>query len=126
MKKSTLATIARYVLGVALVFFALNGFFQFMTPPLMGDAANAFMAAMAATGYMFFLINLVQLVVGVSLLANKYVPLALIVLAPLTLHIILFHVFLHVQSILFGAIVAVLHIYLASVNMKSYKTLLKP
>jgi len=126
MAKSKLATAARYILGIVLVFFGLNGFLQFMTPPPMSEAANAFMAAMGATGYMFVLINVVQLLVGISLLVNKYVPLALVVLAPLTLNIILFHVFLHLQSILFGAIVAVLHIYLASVNMDSYRQLLKP
>jgi putative oxidoreductase len=126
LKNNKIALVVRYFLGIALVFFALNGFFQFMTPPAMGDAANAFMAALGATGYMFVLINLVQLAVGISLLSNKFVPLALIVLAPLTVNIILFHLFLHVQSILFGAIVAVLHIYLASVNMNSYKNLLKP
>jgi putative oxidoreductase len=125
-KSNKLATTARYLLGLALVFFGLNGFLQFMTPPAMGDAANAFMAALGATGYMFILINLVQLGVGLSLLTGKYVPLALIILAPLTLNIILFHLFLHVQSILFGAIVFVLHIYLASVNMASYRNLLKP
>ena len=125
-KSNKLATTARYILGVALVFFALNGFLQFMTPPPMGDAANAFMAALFTTGYMFVLINIVQLVVGLSLLTNKYVPLALIVLAPLTLNIILFHLFLHIQSILFGAIVAVLHLYLAYVNIDKYKTLLTP
>jgi putative oxidoreductase len=124
--KGKLAMVARYLLGIALVFFGLNGFLQFMTPPAMGDAANAFMAALGATGYMFFLINVVQLLVGISLLANKFVPLALIVMAPLTLNIIFFHLFLHVQSILFGAIVAVLHIYLASVNLDSYRELLRP
>jgi Na+/phosphate symporter len=124
--KGKLPTTVRYLLGLALVFFGLNGFLQFMPPPVMGDAANAFMSALFNTGYMFFLINLVQLAVGVSLLTNKYVPLALIILAPLTVHIILFHLFLHVQSILFGAIIAVLHIYLASVNIDRYRSLLRP
>jgi len=119
------AIVARYLLGIALVFFGLNGFLQFMPAPVMGGSANAFMAALFATGYMFALINLVQLAVGLSLLFNKYVPLALVVLAPLTLNIILFHLVLDIGTIWFGLIVAVLHLYLAYVNMKSYKTLLK-
>jgi putative oxidoreductase len=125
LNKGKLPIIARYILGVLLLFFGLNGFLQFMAPPTMNDAANSFMGALTATGYMFTVINLVFLLAGISLLTNKYVPLSLLVLAPITVNIVLFHLFLHIQSGLFGVILAILHIYLASEKMNSYKGVLK-
>ena len=85
------AVIARYLLGVVFFIFGLNGFLHFipMGPPPTG-AAGEFMSAVSATHYMTP-VFLVQLVGGILLLVNRYVPLALTLLAPVIFNIILFH-----------------------------------
>jgi len=85
---------ARIVLGLAFVVFGLNGFFAFLPMPDHPGAAGAFLGALAATGYMFPLIKGTEVIVGVLLLSNRFVPLALTLLAPVMVNIVAFHAFL--------------------------------
>jgi len=123
-KANKLATGARYVLGALLVLSGLNGFFQFMPFPKMADPAMALMGAFAATGYMMVAITLLQLVPGLMLLANKYTALALVLLTPLTVNIILFHIFLDLSAIGPGLVLFLLNVYLLWVNLDTYKDML--
>lgn len=86
--------IARIFLGLVFTVFGLNGFLGFLPMPEMGQEGGAFMGALAATGYMFPLIKGTEVVAGLLLLGNRYVPLALTLLAPVTVNILLFHTLL--------------------------------
>lgn len=121
MKEKTLAKIARYILALALIFFGANGFLQFAPAPEFLPRAMEFLGALFVTGYMFPLLNIVFLLVALMLLTNKYVPFALVLLAPITLNVILFHVFLDFSSGTMGFVVALLNIYLMSVHVDAYR-----
>jgi uncharacterized membrane protein YphA (DoxX/SURF4 family) len=82
---------ARLLLGLVFLVFGLNGFLQFIPPPPAPDKALALMGALAATGYMFPLIKSVEVIGGALLLSNRFVPLALAILAPNIVNIVLFH-----------------------------------
>src|ERR1700681_3476001 len=82
---------ARILLGLIFFVFGLNGFLQFIPQPPMPEKAGMFMGALAATGYMFPLIKSVEVIAGALLLANRFVPLALALLAPNVVNILLFH-----------------------------------
>jgi hypothetical protein len=86
--------VSRVVLGLIFFIFGLNGFFAFLPQPPMPEAAGAFAGALAATGYMFPLLKSVEVASGILLLANRYVPLALVLLAPVVVNIVGFHLFL--------------------------------
>jgi hypothetical protein len=77
-----------------LVVFGLNGFLNFipMSPP--EGEAGAFMGGLAAAGYFFPLLKLTEIVVGLALVFRRFVPLALTVLAPISINILAFHLFL--------------------------------
>src|ERR1700686_1265409 len=85
---------SRIVLGLIFFVFGLNGFLQFMPQPPIPDKAGAFAGALAATGYMFPLIKSVEVIGGAMLLSNRFVPLALAILAPNVVNIVLFHALL--------------------------------
>ncbi len=89
MSKAIVA--ARIVLGLIFFVFGLNGFLGFIPQPPMEGGAAAFMGALAATGYMFPLIKGTEVVAGLLLLGNRYVPLALVLLAPVVVNIVAFH-----------------------------------
>lgn len=125
MKKGKLATTARYILGIAMAFFGLNGFFQFVTPPELSSAGMDFFAAMVSTGYLFHLTNIIFVIVAVLLLSNKYVPLALVLLFPVMVNVVLFHLFLDVTSGIAGYIVFILNAYLIAVYADNFRPLLK-
>jgi hypothetical protein len=83
--------VARYLLGLIFVVFGLNGFLHFIPqPPLPQGPALQYLEVMMATHYMAPVFAL-QLLAGVLLLINRYVPLALTVLAPILVNILLFH-----------------------------------
>src|SRR5437868_5904386 len=75
---------ARTLLGLVFFVFGLNGFLHFIpqngTPP---EGAAAFAGALFKTGYMFPLLKGVEVLAGLSLLGNRFVPLALALLAPI-------------------------------------------
>lgn len=92
MNKLTLA--ARLLLGLLFLVFGLNGFLQFLPTPDVNAQAGAFLGALAQTGYTFPIIKGIEVVAGVALLAGFFVPLALILLAPIVVNIALFHIVL--------------------------------
>ena len=107
-----ITTIARYLLGFLFTLFGLNGFLHFLpmgpVPPLAGQ----FFGAMVQSHYMAVVFAL-QLVCGLMLLANRYVPLALTILGPIIFNIILFHVFMEPSGLPLAAVVTVLWAVLA-------------
>jgi len=125
MKNGKLATVLRYFLGIAMAFFGLNGFLQFMNPPQLSQAGLDFFIAIVNTGYLSQFINIIFIVVSIMLLSNKYVPLSLVLLFPIMLNVVLFHLFLDVASGMAGFIVFIVNIYLMMVHSDSYRPLLK-
>jgi hypothetical protein len=107
--------IARVLMGMAFLVFGLNIFAHLIPAPphAMSDKAMDFMGAMIKTGYMMSLVGATQVIVGILLLINRYVPLALTLIAPVIVNIIFFHSFLQLNSIGPGIVVALLEIYLA-------------
>ena len=111
MQKAVLG--ARIVLGLIFTVFGLNGFFHFLPLPELSEEAGAFMGALAATGYMFPLIKLTEVVGGVMLLAGRFVPLGLTLLAPVVVNILLFHLVLDPAGMIMTVVLVVLQIFLA-------------
>lgn len=120
---SKLTMILRLLLGLILLVFGANKFFQFMpAPPMEGPPAD-FFGALIATGYMFPLIAITEISAGVLLLINKWTGLALIFASIMSVNIILFHIMLAPASIAAGAVVAILTIVLIYANWNKFKTL---
>jgi putative oxidoreductase len=89
-----ITTVIRILLGLVFTVFGLNGFLHFIPLQPMPQPAIDFFGALAATGYMIRLIFFGQLIGGVLLLTGVAVPLAVIVLAPIVVNILFFHLFL--------------------------------
>src|SRR5580704_17298901 len=89
----TFILIARVLLGLLFLVFGLNGFLHFIPSPQPSGLAGQFLGAMFVSHYLMVVFAL-QIVAGVLLLANRFVPVALIILAPLLVNIALFHALL--------------------------------
>ncbi len=94
MNTRTVTRLVRWLFGAGFVLFGLDGFLGFLPHPPAPAAAMNFATALFATGYMFPLIKGTEVVAGALLLGNRFVPLALALLAPNIVNILLFHVFL--------------------------------
>ena len=84
-------TIARFLLGLMFTVFGLNGFLHFIPqPPPASPVALQYLTVMTITHYLVP-VYLLQFVSGLLLLANRFVPLALTLLAPVIANILLYH-----------------------------------
>ena len=123
-----LPIIARVLMGVCLLVFGLNGFLHFIPEPKnpMPEGAMAFAGALMKAGYMFPMVMGTQLLVGVLLLLNRFVPLALALLAPVIVNIVAFHIFLAPSGLGLALVVFALELYLAWAYRSSYRSMLNP
>jgi len=117
--------VARVVLGLAFFVFGLNGFLHFLPqPPMSGPAAN-FAGALFATGYMFPLIKGTEVLGGILLLSNRFVPLALAILAPVLVNIVAFHAFLAPAGLGLPLVLLALELFLARTCRHTFAPMLQ-
>jgi len=117
--------VARVLFGLTFLVFGLNGFLNFLPRPPVPALAGAFMAALAQTGYMLPLIKGVEVIVGVLLLANRFVPLALALVAPNVVNIVLLHATLAPGGLPIALVVLAIELYLAWSYRASYRSMLQ-
>ncbi len=91
-------------------------------PPPSGEA-GAFLGSLASAGYFFPFLKATELVVGILLLSRRFVPLALTILAPISLNILAFHLFLAPEGLPLAVIVVILHASLAWHHRDAYRSL---
>ena len=111
-------------LGLAFLVFGLNKFFGFPPPPELKMKADLFFAALSASGYMIQLIATVEIVSGILLLARRFTALALVLLAPLSVNIVAFHLALDPAGGVPAYLLAGLNLYLLFLHLPKYKAML--
>lgn len=120
---------ARVLMGLLFCLTGLNGFLRFLPEPdpsTIPANAGTFMGGLMATGYMFPMIAGTQLLVGILLVTNLFVPLALVLIAPIVVNIIAFHLFLAPSGTGIALIVLALEIFLIYSYRHAYRPLFTP
>jgi putative oxidoreductase len=109
------ALIARLLLGLTFVVFGLNGFLHFIPMPPPTGVAAQFFGAIFASRYWVVIFGL-QIVGGLLLLLNRFVPLALVLLAPVIVNIFFFHALMATAGLPLAIVVVILWTILALRN----------
>jgi len=116
--------VARYFLGALFFVMGLNGFFNFIQMPPMPTEAGDFLGALVKTGYLMTLVKCTEILCGALLLSGYFVPLALVLLSPVLVNILMFHVFLTPPKDAVGAVVFVaVHLFLIWQYRAAYRPL---
>jgi len=115
MKSSKFETGARIVLAIMLAVFGADKFFHYLPMPDPPEAGGAFLGALGAAGYIFPTIGGVFLLSALLLMAKRVV-LALLLLAPIALNIVLYHVQYDMAGIGAGALLSTLMVVLACLH----------
>jgi len=118
-------TAARLLLGAIFTVFGLNGFLHFIPQPPPSGLAAVFVGGLGATGYFFPLLKGTEVVTGLLLLSNRYVPLALTILAPIVVNIVAFHAFLAPSGMALPIVIVALGLYLAYTERAVFAPLLQ-
>jgi len=119
------AAIVRVLLGLMFLMFGLNGFLNFMPvpkdlPPDMITVSTGLMKG----GYLT-VVSGAEIIVAVLLLTNLFVPLALVLLAPIVVGIITFHIAIAPATIVPGIVVLVMELYLAWAYRGAFRPMLR-
>jgi hypothetical protein len=114
-------TIARVLLGLVLVANAPVG--TLVPIPPAGPAGDALIGALWHSPYVMVLTKLVELSVGLALLSNRFVPLALTIFAPVLINIVAFQASFSPQVLPLGLAMVGMTTFLAWQHRAAYAPL---
>jgi len=118
--------VARILLGLVFVFFGLNAFFNFLHAPVPPGLAGQFMGALFMSHFYVVPFGF-QILGGLLLLSGRFVSLALVILAPILVNILTFHItFAHGAGILPGLVCTVLWFVIFAGHRDSFTGILDP
>ena len=94
----------RILMGLLLANSGFNKFFNYMPMPEMTEAAMAFMMALVGAKYIMPTVAIVEIIGGALLIADKAIPFALIILAPIVYNIFFVHFVLDPAGLAIGVV----------------------
>lgn len=109
------------ILGLYLIFIVAAGIFQFLPPPQFNESGMAFLTAMFATGYLTYLMQIVFFLAGLMFVFNRWSAFGALLLVPITVNIVAFHIFLDFTGWWMALIFAILNVYLIAIHWPRYK-----
>ena len=120
---SMFTKIVRILLGIMLVVFGANKFLHFIPMESPTGSAGDFMNSLGATGYIFPVVGVLEVLIGAMLLLKKWGAFALILLAPISINILLFHLFLDIPGVAVALLVTIFNVILIYKHWQQYKPL---
>ena len=122
---SMFTKVVRVSLGTTLVVFGANMIFHFipMDLPDINSIAGKFMNSLSATGYIFPVVGVLEVLIGILLILKKWVAFALTILAPISINILLFHLFLDIPGLSIALAIVVFNTILILKHWPQYKPL---
>jgi len=117
---------ARSLLGLIFLVYGVNYFVPLLSLPATSPEGQELLDAFAASGFFLPLLRITQIVAGAALLASRFVPLALVVIAPIVVNIVLYDIFLDPAGLPMGILLLALQSFLGWAYCDDYERLLKP
>ena len=114
--------IARILLGLVFVFFGLNAFFNFLHAPMPPGLAGQFTGALFASHFYVVPFGF-QILGGLLMLVGRYVSLGLVILAPILVNILTFHLTM-APGILPGLVCTLLWLIVFAAHRESFRGIL--
>src|SRR5205814_1504363 len=118
--------IARVLLGLIFVVFGSNIFLHFIPmPPPPPTLAGDFTKALFLSHYLH-VVAVFQIIGGLLLLIGRFVPLGLVLLAPVVVNIDLVHLLLEPSGLPMAAVISILLIFLIWRDRDAFRGILTP
>jgi hypothetical protein len=114
-----LTIVAQVLVGLVFVVFGSNAFLHFLPAVLPPGPGGEFLKLLFESHYVYF-VSAVQVIGGLLVLVNRFVPLGLTLLGPVIFNILLFHSLLSHPGWQPGAVVAILWIFLVVRYKKNF------
>lgn len=118
--------VVRLLMGALFAWASLAYFFELGPRPELSGTLKTVMDGFEASGYLLQTIKGTELLCAIALLSGRFVPLSLVVLAPISINILLFHAFVAPEGLPTAIVVVVAHLFLAWATRRYYAALLSP
>lgn len=118
--------IVRTLMGLLFIFGSVVYFLNLFEPPPMEGAIKTFNEGLAASGYFFNLLKATELICGILLVIGRFVPLALVILAPIIINILMVHTFLDRSGLPVAIFLVLAASFLAYYYRRAFAPLLTP
>ena len=115
--------IVRTLIGLLFIVSSLIYFLNLVEPPELTGAMKTFNEGLAASGYFFTLLKVTELVCGILLVIGRFVPLALVILAPIVVNIFMVHVFLERSGLPIAIVLVLAFIFLGWYYRENFRGL---
>ena len=124
LEKGKMTQTIRIFLGLIFITFGLNKMFDLFTLPAPPVGALPYWGGLIASKYLLPTVMVIEILSGVSLILNKYSRLSLLLLAPITYNILMYHLFLAPAGLILPILMVASQVYLIYKNRGEYKFLL--
>lgn len=121
---SIVIALARTLMGLLFLFASISFLFKLAPQPELTGNVKIFMEGMLAAGYLLPLVKLTELVCGAAFVANRFAALAAVVIAPVIVNILLFHLFVDTSGLPVATFLVVANALVAYANWDKYRPLL--
>lgn len=119
-------TIVRVLVGILFILSSIAFFLKLGGEPQLEGNMKTFFEGLVASGYFLTLLKITELVCGIFLVAGRFVPLTLIILAPIIINIFFVHLFLEPKGLPIAVILVAANSFLAYAYWDKFKPLFEP
>ena len=120
----TAVIIVRVLMGILFLFASISVLFNLFPQPELTGNNKIFMDGVNASKYLLPLIKITELLCGIAFITGYYVPLAIIVIAPIIVNIFLTHVFIDTAGLPIAVALVFANIFLAYANWDKFRPIL--
>lgn len=117
-------TIVRVLMGLLFIFGSVAYFLKLGGEPQLEGNMKTYFDGLVASVYFLPLLKITELICGIALVAGRFVPLALVILAPIIINILFVHIFLERTGLPVAIFLVLGNAFLAYANWDKYKPLL--
>ena len=119
------AIIVRVLMGLLFIFGSIAFFLKLGGEPQLEGNMKIFFDGLVASGYFLTLLKITELVCGIALVVGRFVPLTLVILAPIIINILFVHIFLDRTGLPVAIFLVLANSFLAYANWNKFKPLLE-
>jgi uncharacterized membrane protein YphA (DoxX/SURF4 family) len=116
--------IVRILMGLLFLFASIVVLFKLAPQPELKGNQKLFMDGIMASGYLMTLLKVTELVCGLAFVSGRFVPLATVVIFPITLNILFYHALLDPSGLPVALVLMLANLFLAYACRNNYRTLL--
>jgi putative oxidoreductase len=113
--------IVRTLVGLLFLVSAIGYFFKLMPQPQLGEGAMTFVMGLGASGYIMPVVKVIEILCALAFISGRFVPLATVVIFPITLNILLFHAVLAPEGVAVPVFLFIGNLFLAYAYRKHYE-----